>query len=397
MNKRKRNKIILGLFLLGMLCLGGCGKTSTDSSSIESTQPASTPTDSADTTEENRLVFESSMELSYAENFKVEYYKGGYTMLTTMMDENRFLLVPEGKTAPKELEEDIVVLQKPIKDIYLSASAAMDMFAGLDGLDAISFSSQEEDGWYVEAAKEAMQKGEIVYGGKYSEPDYELLLSKGCSLALENRMITHAPEVVEKLESLGIPVMLEYSTYESHPLGRVEWVKFFGALLGKEEKAEQIFSEQEKILEEVSATEKTEKTVAFFYVTSNGLIQVRTPSDYIPKMIELAGGNYIFADLDAEESKSTMNLQVEEFYSQAKDADFLIYNSSIDGGVSDIEALLGKCENLKDFKAVKEGKVWCTTNDMYQQSLSIGYLIEDMQKMLSEDENASMNYLFRLE
>jgi iron complex transport system substrate-binding protein len=337
------------------------------------------------------------MELSYAENFKVEYYKGGYTMLTTMMDENRFLLVPEGKTAPKELEEDIVVLQKPIKDIYLSASAAMDMFAGLDGLDAISFSSQEEDGWYVEAAKEAMQKGEIVYGGKYSEPDYELLLSKGCSLALENRMITHAPEVVEKLESLGIPVMLEYSTYESHPLGRVEWVKFFGALLGKEEKAEQIFSEQEKILEEVSATEKTEKTVAFFYVTSNGLIQVRTPSDYIPKMIELAGGNYIFANLDAEEGKSTMNLQVEEFYSQAKDADFLIYNSSIDGGVSDIEALLGKCENLKDFKAVKEGKVWCTTNDMYQQSLSIGYLIEDMQKMLSEDENASMNYLFRLE
>ncbi len=40
-------------------------------------------------------------------------------------------------------------------------------------------------------------------------------------------MISHTPEVREMLEDFGIPVMIEYSSYEKHPLGRVEWVRFF--------------------------------------------------------------------------------------------------------------------------------------------------------------------------
>ena len=150
------------------------------------------------------------------------------------------------------------------------------------------------------------------------------------------------------------------------------------------------------ILEKVSAAEKTDRTVAFFFITSNGMVQVRQSSDYVPKMIELAGGKYIFDDLgDPENRRSTLNMQVEEFYVGAKDADFLIYNSSIDGGVSSVEELLDKCEVLADFKAVKKGNVWCTTNDMYQQSLSVGYLLEDIHKMI-QGEKEDMHYLFRL-
>ena len=137
-------------------------------------------------------------------------------------------------------------------------------------------------------------------------------------------------------------------------------------------------------------------TVAFFFITSNGLVQVRQPSDYIPKIIGLAGGDYIFEDLGEPETKrSTMNMQVEEFYAGAKDADFLIYNSSIDGGVSTVEELADKCGVLSDFKAVKEGNVWCTANDMYQQSLSIGYLLEDIHNML-QGKKENMHYLFPL-
>ncbi|MGN0168398.1 MAG: ABC transporter substrate-binding protein, partial [Acetatifactor sp.] len=344
------------------------------------------------------LVYESSMELQYAENFTVDYYKGGYTLLTTTMDGKRFLIVPEGKEVPENPEEGIVVLQRPLKNFYLVASAVMDMFSELDGLDAIAFSGQKEENWYIETAKEAMAKGDILYAGKYNKPDYELIVSKDCSLAIENTMISHAPEVVEKLEDFGIPVMLEYSSYESHPLGRVEWVRFFGALLGKEEEAGQIFEEQTEILKRVTADEKTGGTVAFFYITSNGLVQVRQSSDYIPKMIELAGGSYIPEYIgDPETKRSTMNMQVEEFYNSAKDADFLIYNSSIDGGVASVEELLDKCEVLGDFRAVQEGNVWCTTNDMYQQSLSIGYLMEDMHAMLLGEGEDNMHYLFRLE
>lgn len=388
---RRKTIIAICLFLIGLLGLHGCGSPSSNYDSkysVDNLQNKET---------KGSLVYESSMELQYAENFSVDYYKGGYTMLTTM-DGKRFLVVPEGKEIPENMKEDIIVLQRPMKDLYLVASAVMDMFRELDGLDAITFSGQKEENWYIEEAKEAMAKGDIIYAGKYSKPDYELLVSEGCALAIENRMISHSPEVIEKLEDFGIPVMIEYSSYESHPLGRVEWIKFFGALLGKEEIAEQIFEEQAAILDMVSADEKKDQTVAFFFITSNGLVQVRQSSDYVPKMIELAGGKYIFENLgDAETKRSTMNMQVEEFYNGAKDADFLIYNSSIDGGVSSREELLDKCEVLADFKAVQEGNVWCTTNDMYQQSLSIGYLIEDIHVMLSGEGEDKMYYLFRLE
>lgn len=400
MRRRKKTMIVMCLFLIGLLGLWGCGSPSSDSA-VFSGKDAETGIKSSEHEEEQAqsgLMYESSLELEYAENFAVDYYAGGYTMLTTTIDGQRFLVVPEGREIPGNLEEGIVILQRPLKNLYLVASAVMDMFGELDGLDAITFSGQKEENWYIEEAREAMAKGDILYAGKYSKPDYELIVSRGCTLAIENMMISHAPEVVEKLEDFGIPVMIEYSSYESHPLGRVEWIKFFGALLGKEEEAGQIFEEQTKILERLTADEKTEKTVAFFFITSNGLVQVRQSSDYVPKMIELAGGNYIPGNLgDPETKRSTINMQVEEFYNSAKDADFLIYNSSIDGGVSSVEELYGKCELLADFKAVREGNVWCTTNDMYQQSLSIGYLMEDIHGMLMGDGEEKMHYLFRLE
>lgn len=387
---RGRKKIFI-LCLMGLLFLHGCSSPPSDSVYRTEAEP------SPETELEPSLVYERSLELTYAQNFTVDYYKGGYTLLTTTMDKTQLLIVPQGAKIPKNLDETIRVLHRPIADIYLVASSAMDMFCALDGLDAVAFSGQKEDGWYIESAREAMRSGDICYAGKYNKPDYEMIVSGHCALAIENMMVSHAPEVVEKLESFEIPVVIDYSSYESHPLGRVEWVKFYGALLGKETKAEQIFAQQAAILDKVSASEQTDKTVAFFFVTSNGLIQVRQSSDYVPKMIELAGGRYIFDNLgDPETKRSMMNMQVEEFYAGAKDADFLIYNSSIDGGVSSVGELVDKCGVLADFKAVQNGDVWCTTNDMYQQSLSIGYLIEDIHAML-QGENGQMHYLFHVE
>ena len=391
-------KAIRFLVLASLLGLCSCGEPS---AKVET--EALTVADAAvESQEEQPLNYECSLALQYAENFTVDYYEGGYTLLTTTMDGAQFLIVPENGEISESLyqkmqEQEIAVLYRPMENLYLVASSAMDMFSALDGLGAIAFSGQKEDGWYIEDAREAMKRGEILYAGKYNKPDYELIVSNNCSLAIENMMISHAPEVVEKLEDFDIPVMIDYSSYESHPLGRVEWVKFYGALLGKEEEAERIFEEQTAILARVSADTRTDKTVAFFFITSNGLVQVRQASDYVPKMIELAGGNYIFENLgDPETRRSTINMQVEEFYNGAKDADILIYNSSIDGGVSGVEELLDKCELLADFKAVKEGNVWCTTNDMYQQSLSIGYLIEDIHAVLQGEEK-DMHYLFPLQ
>ena len=353
------------------------------------------------------LAYDHSMELSYAENFAVDYYEGGYKLLTTRLNGDRILIVPKHQQAPEDAEAlvspsaegepgKLIVLQEPVKNLYLVASSVMDMFAQLDSMDAISMCGLKEEDWYIPAAKQAMKDGTLLYAGKYSQPDYELLLSQNCSMAIENSMIYHTPEVMEKLDEFGIPTLVEYSSYEEHPLGRVEWVRFFGALLDQEEKADQLFEKQKEALKRVETEESTGKTVAFFYITSNGLVQVRQSTDYIPKMIELAGGKYVFENLgDPDSRRSTVNLQLEDFYDGAQDADFLVYNTTIDRQVQTLEDLLKKCSLLKDFKAVKNHQVWCTTEDMYQQSMSAGNLIEDFHRMLTGDDKET-RYLYRL-
>ena len=398
---RKKTTICCLLFI-GLLGLCGCSSPSSDSTgnNLTGTPQAgvgqNSPSESWETVGKE-LVFEKRMELQYAQNFSVDCYEGGYRLLT-IKDSTRIFVVPEGKEVPEGLDKDVQVMKQPVKSLYLVATAVMDMFDSLDALDTIRLSGQKEGNWYIESANTAMAKGEMIYAGKYNKPDYELIVSENCSLAIENMMISHSPEVIEMLKDFGIPVMIEYSSYESHPMGRVEWIKFFGALVGKEAEAEQVFAKQLTILEEVTADEKTDKTVAFFFITSNGLVQVRQSSDYVPKMIELAGGRYIFENLgDPESGRSTMNMQVEEFYAKAKNVDYIVYNSSIDGGITSVDELLDKCAVLEDFKAVKEGNVWCTTNDMYQQSMSIGYLIQDMHAMLQGADETEMEYLFHLE
>ena len=236
----------------------------------------------------------------------------------------------------------------------------------------------------------------MVYAGKYSAPDYELILSEGCDLAVESTMIYHTPEVKEQLEDFGIPVLVERSSYESHPLARMEWLKMYGVLLDKEELAEQYFKEQVDGLQDILGAENTGKTVAFFYINSNGIVNVRKSSDYVPRMIEMAGGKYILENVGDENELSTMNMEMEAFYSQAREADYLIYNSTIDAEITTIEELLGKSELLADFKAVKEGNVYCAQKNLFQESMGLGTLITDFHKMLTEKE-PELSYLYKLQ
>ena len=379
-----------------MLELAGCGKDS--GLDVEEAKQIQVDEEiSAD------LVYESRMELEYATEYAVDYYSDGYDLIT-ISDGSRFLIVPEDKEVPEDLDEDIKAVQQPIDNIYLVASAAMDMFRSIEALDKVKFTGTDQDGWYLPQISQLMEQGDIIYAGKYNAPDYELILSEGCDFVIENMMINHTPEVKEKLENFGIPVMIDRASYEEHPLGRCEWVKLYGVLTGREEQAKTAFDEQAAELERVLTDEEQNKTqqapaVAFFYLTSNGAVNVRKTSDYVPKMIELAGGKYIFDNLgDAQNKSSSVTMQMEEFYASAKDADCLIYNSTIEGQITSIDELVAKNQLLADFKAVQSGNVWCTTQNMYQESMSIGSMIADMHAAFMTDasQKDDTRYLFQL-
>ena len=368
--KITRNQF-LKLIPAAALALSGCGSK---------TEPANTES----------LVFSHHYQLDYAQQFTADCYEGGYTMVSIPDSGQKFLVVPQDAAEVDSLPADVTVLRQPVENIYLVSTSVMDLILHLDALDSVTLSGTKAEGWYLPEAKQAMEEGRIAYAGKYSAPDYEQILAANCSLAIQNTMILHTPEVKEQLEHFGIPVLVERSSYESGPLERMEWIKLYGILLGKEEQAEQVFAAQEAAIAPLLEQEPTGKSCAFFSLSSNNLATVRKGSDYVAKMIEMAGGAYVFSDLtDNGNSLATMNLPLEDFYAGAKDADVLIYNSAIEGTIASVSQLTEKFPLLAEFKAVQNGQVWCTSQSLFQQSMELADLILDMNKVFTEGTPAA--------
>lgn len=370
------------LAALLLLAFTGCAANPAQPESTSS--PAQTDETQAD------FQVESAYPLEYAKEFTVDECTGGTRLIT--IQNARYLVVPENGTVPNGLSENITVLQKPLKNVYLVSTSSMDPILKIDALSAVTLSGTSAENWYLPEAKEAMENGEISYAGKYSAPDYELIVSANCGLAIENTMIYHTPEVKEQLEKFGIPVLVERSSYESDPLARMEWVKLYGILFDKEAEAETFFNEQVQRIQPLLGQGTTGKTAAFFSVTSNNLVTVRKSNDYVAKMIGMAGGEYVFSNLsDNGNNLATINLSLEEFYAGAKDADVLIYNSTIEGKIETTEQLLSKCPMLADFKAVQNGNVWCTTQSLFQESMELPDLILDMNRVFAAESPNAVN------
>lgn len=406
---RKSLCVILAACLLFSFAFAGCGKKE---------PAASVSAESADTAESadasiswNDLTKTGEMPLKYADQFTVSYYdetaesadaktEDTYVLIE-IEQEGGFLLVPEDRPVPDDVPEDLIILQAPLSDIYVASSATMDFWRELDALSQVKMCSTKEDDWSIPEIREQMEEGAILYAGKYNEPDYEMLMDQDCDFIIENTMIYHSPDTLEKLEKLGFPVMVDRSSYESHPMGRLEWIRLYGLLCGKEDEAEEFFRQQDDSFLALSESEPTGRTVAFFYITSNGSVNVRKSGDYISKMIALSGGQYVFDDLEEEEENalSTVNMQMETFYNEAKDADILIYNTTVTEPLADMDELLGKSSLLSDFKAVQEGNVFCTTQDMYQQPTGICTTMEDFHAVIQDPSTVSdedLHYLYRL-
>jgi iron complex transport system substrate-binding protein len=91
-----------------------------------------------------------------------------------------------------------------------------------------------------------------------------------------------------------------------------------------------------------------------------------------------------------------MNINWEEFYRDTVDADILIYNATIDGGVKSIDELIAKNSLFADFKAVKEGNVYCSNADMFQKTSLVADIITDMYKVISDEDTDNLKFMYKV-
>ena len=402
------NKTVVAVLLsavMGLSLLTACGsKESTggsevsSASSVESVEASESSSQSVEAEEDynGKLVSEGEMALEYAEGFSIEEFKGGYRMITLKDSGAKFLTVPEDMKVPEELDADVTVLQLPLNNVYIASTGIVSLVDAIGALDHVKLVATDVDSWYLDDVVAAMNNGEIAFSGNYKEPDYEMMAANDIQLHIDTTMIDNCPEVLEKFDELGIPNLIEVSSKEGHPLARVEWVKVLGVLFDREAEADSYFAGEKELLEQSTATEDTGITVAMGYITSSGKCYARNGGDYLVQMIQMAGGDYICADMEPEKSGNT-SMTFEEWYAKFQDADYLFY-WNLGQKFYSIEEMTEYEPLFADFKAVKEGHVWITSPDFSQATSAIASIVADMNTILSSEtpDEVTTDHLIKL-
>ncbi|MDE7324928.1 MAG: ABC transporter substrate-binding protein [Lachnospiraceae bacterium] len=404
---RKTTALLLAIIVLTAFTACGQGEgvqhtsTDLDDSSVSGSVPSTEGTETtkaeiADDDVDGELIMDHEEELQYAQFYTLTHYKGGYKSFTIIggQEDYEWLIVPEGKSVPQNLADNVVVIQQPIDRIRCDSGTAA-MVNAFGGLDKVATVNTDINGWEITAVKDKMQTGEISYSGSYKEPDYERITAEDIQLVIDTNMLDSCPEVKEKYEELGIPYFVIRNSRETHPLGHTEWAKLYGAVLGLWDEANTYYNAQAKKVADVSDNADTGVSVAVVYFSSDGTkVYARRGGDYMAAMVDLAGGEYIMAGFEPEET-GVSTITMEEFYSLCMEADYLI-NLNMAAKLYTMDELLEYVPLMEDFKSVQNGNVYMARNRFSQFTYDNGSIIEDLNTILTDSTVEETTYFTKM-
>lgn len=402
--KRSLALVLLAVLAMSTLLFAACDKKENEQQGI--------------TVEYSQLTSTGKEENTFAELFSIEHLKDenekAYSKIEVFDKEKKldtsWLLLPEGVDKVSGAPAGVNIMTfRDRQNIMVSSASTMALINAMDALSKVPMTTADTT-WRIQEIKDAIDKGTVKEVGKYSKPDYEQIISIGAekhvTFAVFSTMLDSVPDVYDQLtKTCNLRIMRDQSSYESHPLGRTEWIKIYGEIFGMRDKSDAVFNGQVEILNEttskINVPEAERKTVLIFYTTSTkDTFYVRNAADYVTELVNLGGGKQV-AEIGPGKSGNTKMTQ-ESFIQECSQADYVLYNwTSGASGVKDeslqglIDARLG--DWFKDFKAYKEGNVWRTSNDFYQKMDKMGEMVADIYKMLyGENVSDTLTYVNRL-
>ena len=198
-----------------------------------------------------------------------------------------------------------------------------------------------------------IEKKEIVDIGYEQNLNFELIASLKPDVIFAYGVSADITNYVYKLSELGLTVVLVAEYLEASPLAKAEWLKFFGEFFDKREQAASLFDTIQKKYTYISGIAL--KTINKPYVMSgmpwSGSWYVSGNKSYQAKLIDDAGGNYIWNDLDSRES---VPIDLERIFIKIKDVDYWI-NLSTAHSKADI---LAADERFATVKAFQNGNLF---------------------------------------
>ncbi len=322
----------------------------------------------------------SSDTIRYAEGFSVQYFED-YTAVevrdpwdsTRLLQ--RYLLVDRNRAVPTKLPKGTVV-PIPVRNIVVYTAVHAAIIEQLGEEERIIGACEPR---YIEApaVKERIKSGQIVDMGEATAPNIELMIDKGVESIFVSPFQNSGYGTVEKL---GIPIIEGADYMESLPLGRTEWIRFYGLLFGKEELADSIFRETEKRYLDLSRlTAKVSARPTVFSEKRYGASWFMPAGEsYMAHLFRDAGADYLFQYLPGSGSKP---LPFEKVLNEAIHADrwLIKYHLSEEMTYDDLRMEYTPYEY---FDAFKKGQIYtCNTGlvPYYEEfPLHPDYLLADL-------------------
>ena len=327
-----------------------------------------------------------SLPVYFSDSFSIEYLDNGCKLVIDG-EKRRLLLVPQGKTAPKNVKADKTI-SIPLKRVMAASTTQVSSLLKLGVLDSLKAVTTDVDNWNTPEIKKVVQNGSAKYvgGENMGQPDYEQVKVIDPDLTFVYTGSYGQQSVIEKLDEIGVDYAVNNEYLESHYLGRLEWSKFMGAFYDKELEAEKMLNEAVKEIDNVSIKVAGHKKPKVVWCNSfKGNMQVQNAGSYISKWIDIAGGDYVFKNVGIGVSSSS-KISNEEFYSKAKDADILIYSSSVDYLKNPtIDGIVAENPLFADLKAVKNGNVYAYAADWYETITETDKFVKNVAAILHPD------------
>lgn len=268
---------------------------------------------------------------------------------------HRYVLVPADRPVPDSLPQGTLV-RTPLRNalVYSSVHTAimreLGMLSSLRGVCDAQFFTDPE-------ITQAVRQGQLADCGSSMAPTIERVIEMQPDGIL---LSPYQDATYGQITSLNIPIIECADYMETTPLGRAEWVKFYGELLGQPQRADSIYDQVEKAYNRLKheveqAPKKPVKVLTEMVI--QGVWNVPGGNSYMAQIIKDAGGNYPWAE---DTSTGSLNLDFNQVLAKAQDADVWLIKSFFVHSYTDLKG----ANALNDqFKAYKERKVYvCDTN-----------------------------------
>ena len=304
-----------------------------------------------DTTADSTITHARLLVIEHADSFTLVTIKNPWKEGEAL---HRYVIVPYDSTVPASLPQGTLV-RTPLKQalvyssVHTSIMKELGMFASVKGVCDSQFFPDPD-------ILKGIADGNITDCGSSMSPTIEKVIEMQPDGIL---LSPYQDATYGQIDNLNIPIIECADYMEYTPLGRAEWVKFYGLLLGKEEEAKKVFDTVVENYNNIKdyASKASSRPMVLTEMVINGIWNVPGGQSYMARILQDAGGNYPWSD---DKSTGSLNLDFNQVLALAQNADVWLIKSFYIHSYQELKNFYA----LNDqFEAFKKHRVYvCDTN-----------------------------------